>query len=326
MKKIYLLFIGLAFILSSCTSDNSELISNNSERNSSEIVSTSTNNKSLQDLKSELILLNNRTFGDFSNGGKPQTRGFFKKLLNKILNFVVADAGGAIKGLISGNNVWTSAKTASISTLRSAFKSIGEEVLRAPAITNDTINSSVLATSLINPRDIALKDVVPVNIDVKDSDLDSIGYYHNKVIMTLFEKNNDALYWANLPADKIELEVKGALEKEAIFERLSLDTIGINRHEMIDFYDNLSNALNSTDDSVELCDKIHSLNPDMADLLSILSVYIDGLENVQAGEEWTNYTNEMLNIVNNSKVDELMKRNIRSSLIVAFASSKLWKP
>ena len=38
---------------------------------------------------------------------------------------------------------------------------------------------------------------------------------------------------------------------------------------MIDFYDKLSNALNSTDDSVELCDKIHSLNPEMADLLRV---------------------------------------------------------
>lgn len=46
--------------------------------------------------------------------------------------------------------------------------------------------------------------------------------------------------------------------------------------------------------------------------------------NVSEGEDWTRYTEEILDVIQKSKVDNSMKANLRGAIIIALASSKLW--
>lgn len=74
----------------------------------------------------------------------------------------------------------------------------------------------------------------------------------------------------------------------------------------------------------EFANSIKALDPKLSGTITILSEYMKGLENVSEGEDWTRYTEEILDVIQKSKVDNSMKANLRGAIIIALASSKLW--
>lgn len=322
MKKVNYLFVCFCITLfCACQTENSIIdLSENENPNK--------NVENVLKLRGDIMELNKSTFGATMTR-KSIFGGFFKR----VLNVVVADVGGFIKGALNGNNVWSSAGSASTKAAVKTVIDITREIVEAKQTGFDTVfktkkkqqwQEPYNMTDFITDYEESLEDIVPDPVDYADIHMDSIGYYHNKVITELFEENSNIDYWANLSTEEIIEKVDSAFSKEPIYEVVSTEVLASDISTMSSFYDQVSESLDQYESAVELCDDIRDSNPELSDLLMVVSAYIEGLENVNAGEDWNNYTNMVLNLINNSDIELTMKQNLRSAIIVALASSHLW--
>ena len=325
MKKFNYFFTCICVaLLCACQTENNLLDLAESQNQKQEV-------ENILKLRQNILDLNESTFQRTSMTRKSIFGGFFKR----VLNIVVADVGGFIKGALNGNNVWNSAGSASTK----AVVETAVDITKALVDTKQTSFGSALKmnkrrlspdsynmTDFINDSEDALNEVIPDPVDYVETQMDSIGYYHNKIITELFCENNSIDYWSHLSTEDIIEKVDSAFSKEPIYERITTETTSSDIFILESFYDQISEKVNLYESPVELCNDIKNSHPELSDLLMVISAYIEGLENVNAGDDWNDYTNTVLTLISNSDIDLSMKQNLRSAIIVALASSHLWNP
>lgn len=309
MKKIiYILSIGIASVLISCTDVyRNDII--NKERNTTE--------EAYDVLQAEIQSYNSCMQDN-------TTRSFLSRLFKRVLNVFVSDCVGAIKGAFKGDNIWDSAIASSAT---SANKQMCIEMID---FTNTYITrgegKSVADTTILNslnPKEKALDNVVlnssaSSNLTINDS----IGYYHNLVIYSAYEKNNSKKFWETVSDYACILKLNEEIRK-TIPETCSSDTIIDD--ETVNFCSFISEQAVACDNYKELLNVTAEKYQELRNTLKTTSIFFEGMEQVSTDEEWKQYCIDILKIISSSNIPEKDKDALQKGITVGYASSKLWK-
>lgn len=303
MKKIYFVMsLMLSVALFSC---------NNSEdlvepvKQDVKTDDRSDDNKAWEDLRVSVEYLNARTFGECHKGvtrGKVAT--LLGKIWNKIKEVARADADAAVAALENGNSV----DNAVISGIAgSVLNVIGKESkdsvasLRLPACSNYSLTNGTLS------------DAIPLQRP-NPSLLDSIGYFHNHVIIEKYNDNPALFYSQNNCNDSLLYSICSIYATEK----------GVSAAP---FYSSLHNSdvmtaiFNENNGSGLHC--LCYLSGVNSQHLDFIHDFVDDLGDLQVSQVKT-YTISMINEIDNSNLSSSAKNSLKAGVVTAYASLILW--
>lgn len=252
----------------------------------------------------------------------PQTRGFLGRLFKKILNVFVTDCIGAVKGAIQGHNIWQSAQGASLATARNNIDSSITSDMPNTCLKSYTSELDTTVTQTLQPKPVALHNLILTGDSATSNVNDSIGYFHNFIIYSTLEKNNDLNYWKGVSNYACVLE----LNKE-IINTIPTTTYNdtIVSAETLKFCDFIGNKSAECQDYKELISACSTQYPELKDMLDTTSGFFEGMELVTTDEEWEQYCKDVIKLITRSDIPEADKNALKMGVSVGYASSKLWK-
>lgn len=308
MRILLFAFISMLFLLTSCSSR----VEVNDLPDTSEYYQSSIRqNSELLAVNARIDSLNNVTF----NTNVVESRAFFG-FFKKFLAVTVADAVGGLFGSLIGP-VGTAAGAIAASGCAAILptKNIGTISRSSDSPSGD---SGFLPT---NSRDLAMKDLVPPGLEggLVTSE-DSIGYYHNKVLLDLKEYDDSIGLNRDVILEKVSLATSECYNYNVEAIRSSLQSNG-------QVYDKIANG----DFSGDRFDNLHALfdawktqYPEKYCELTILETVFNGISQLDVTENDGTYLSQILDIVDNSILDDISKQNLRNAFIVGNASFQLW--
>ena len=301
MKKI-IFSVCIIFSFYACSSETDSL--NEISLQSSE--KTTKINPEVDCVHNQMLLLNNTMFSDYNE--TRGIRGFFKRFFA----IVLSDAIGGMFGSLLGP-----CGTAAGAILASSHAAV---VPSNDIHIGANHSQTMYNFSPMNSYDVALTNVVPISGQTLVSKDDSIGFYHNLILLDLdkqFAGQTFTLDSVISKTAKYTAEIYNRDYKEIKVE-LSTNT-------------NLYKQITSKEMSVENFDTIHDfidcwqkLYPEKKDELTLLETYFNGLINIKVGENDCEYLSKVLDIISKSNLDSTMKDNLRNAFIVGNASYQLW--
>lgn len=314
MKKtcLFLFSVLISITLISC---NNSVIEPCEINNANDEISLE---KTYADLQGDVLLLN-------SNLSHQETRGFLSRLFKRVFNVFVSDCIGAVKGLVNGDNIWESAQGASLNSAKkqsfiTAVDATNTFILNAPKRIAGKDETPV--TSFLQPKSVALNDLVLVSDPSLATINDSIGYYHNSVIYSTLEGNDNINYWKNVSDEACVLKLN-----EEIINTIPTNIYSGNdvSNETIEFCSFISDESVACNDYKELINVTKSKYPEIEKHLNVISLYFDGMELVTTDEEWEQYCKDLIELISHSGLPECDKESLKAGVTVGYASSKLWK-
>lgn len=252
----------------------------------------------------------------------PQTRGFLGKLFKKILKVFVSDCVGAIKGAVQGNNIWQSAQGASMTTAKTDFNTDPTISADFSITLKDYTENDTTVTQILQPKPSALHNLILTGDSTTSNFNDSIGYYHNTVIYSLFEKNNDLNYWKGVSNYACVLEINKEIINTIPTTTYS-DTIV--SPETLKFCDFISNKSLECQDYKELLNACAVQYPELKNMMETTTGFFEGMEQVTTDEEWEQYCKDVIKLITKSNIPGSDKEALKMGISVGYASSKLWK-
>lgn len=294
MKKVLLIFVAImAIILSSCSNDLTNVttpVTNNQE------VTSNAELESLAKLQNNITILN-----DSIHQKHIETRGilsFFKWL--KCI--VVSDVTGALWGL--------KAKNLKLAVGGAVLCSAGTAVGEALGL----VDSRALRGKNIYMND-NLDNLVFQRPNKELSFQDSIGYFHNKLLLSSFETPNLSL--DELPATTVK-EFNNSISSVKLTDA---DTTKI----FNEFYrfTNIQDQYTGNDFE-SYCNHLSKYYPEIKGEINVVAEFLNGLTEIKEDESQTEYVKKVLNLVETSDLSENLKQVVRNAVIVGNASKKLW--
>jgi len=254
--------------------------------------------------------LNISTFGP-----SVQTRGF-GKWLRKVLGIVVSDAVGGIFGTFVGGPVGCIAGATAASGGVAGFGGTPEIMTRA------TLGNKLV----MNKESVALNNVVLKNntgMACQESALcDSIGYYHNKVLLNM---NNKNLLTPTTDIRTFNREVYintcNVLGCEASLEEAEKVA---NNKEIVSLVENSPENFSNYEDMDVYLNNLKKAYPNLSSKFSVIREFMIGLSNLDIDENDGNYAQKIIDLINNSNLDEDSKKELRNAIIIGNASYQLW--
>lgn len=290
MRK-FLMFLALLLVMLCMSCSNNEFAMSNRTFDTERSVK----NDSLIVLQGKIAQLNyERHFV------KTETRGWFSRLLRR----VVADAVGGLFGNFFGGPAGAVVGAASFSALsaRVSAEERAEDTREVTCMTDENT---------------ALKDVVPCDTLLVVSDLDSLGYYHNKVLLDSY---NDSLAISELPKTLLE-NVKDSFP--------NLGTVSASDSLKIDnAFRTFANVEIDYDGDGSLDSyKNHLVKnyPDYKGEIGVVTEFLKGLDCTETQVQASEYVEDVLKIVDETKLSPDVKQCLRNGIIVGNASQRLWK-
>lgn len=150
---------------------------------------------------------------------------------------------------------------------------------------------------------------------------DSIGYYHNSVIVDLHnsltstDPSLDDLF--AIVSDKTAVLYgvsKGAIKRDLTANRSLFESI---------LNERLFDSTNATDMGAA-ARRWSVLYPEKESQIEVLQSFFEGLSNTDVVNNDGTYFNKVLKIVDTSRLDNINKRKLRNAVIVGNASYQLW--
>lgn len=309
MKKTFILSFALVCMLCSCSSSSDyveEPIANNA------VVDES---NSLSSVQAQIEALNQEMFTTTTSSVQPRKslRSFFRKFFA----VVICDAAGGLVGSLAGP-----AGAAAGAMLSSGLAAVtSPENIQYPMAKVASANTSAFAS--MNSEAIALsKGIVPVDSTSQKASLnDSIGYYHNQLMLKM---GNELVY-----SDSINKQIAdNVITLTASNYSVPLKEVSSYVESNKTFFDNITNkGLCSTDDvqSIEgIIKKWIALYPEYSSQFEVLQSFIEGVSNLDVDVNDGTYLNKVLGIINTSTLSDTMKQSLRNAFIVGNASYQLW--
>lgn len=296
MKKYLVILVTfMLVVLSSCSNDVASVVT----PISSNEVENQLDAESLTALQGKIALLN-----DSIHTQQLETRGI-GKFFRWLKNIVVTDAVGALWGLTTGNVAVAIGGAALCSGATAIGGALGVVDLDTRAnvkkdlVLNTDLNDLVFAK---DEKELALQD--------------SVGYFHNKLLINTFKENNFSI--EELPQATVQ-EFNDNINSAKLS---SSDTAMLNTE-----YKKFQNiqkkyAGNDFDDYTKYLGNCY---PDLKGEISVLAEFMNGLADVESGNSQTEYVKTVLKLVDESKLSDKLKQALRNSLIVGNASKKLWE-
>lgn len=161
-----------------------------------------------------------------------------------------------------------------------------------------------------------LSGLIPLNEKVEDNTLlDSIGYYHNKALLGLNDKNE--LSVSAMPVLLLD-EVKAEVPQKVVFT--DQDSIQLNKTYK-KFVDNERTFKGNNVDEYE--SHLVECNPEQSGEIKVLFEFLRGLSAINIDDD-NAYMQKVLQLIKEANLSETVKQNLRNGIIVGNASSKLW--
>lgn len=104
------------------------------------------------------------------------TRGFRGRLFNRVVKIFVSDCIGAIKGAITGDNIWQSAQGASVTSASKQGFFTSLDVTNTYITRSSNAGDSMKVTQVLQPKSVALENLILVDSSATATINDSIGY------------------------------------------------------------------------------------------------------------------------------------------------------
>lgn len=221
----------------------------------------------------------------------------------KYLCTAIADAGVS---LIPGSSIGTGiAASSMVWTMLKEFKT--KQVTRSASEPVISIrDTSIALTYLESP-------------EWKKYDSDSDGYLHNRVIVNLYEKYGESLF---------ELSTQEftdlAFDELAVVEGKPVEYSQSEKNELCASIDEYVNAFVTSETSDDFFNYLKTKYPDKNGEIEILRAAMDGFTALNVNEDEGDYVKRIMGLVDNSNLTEDSKKNVKSSLAVANASTRLW--
>lgn len=311
MKKTFFL-AGLLLVCSifpSCSSSD-DFIENNEE------VKTSYQNEDevgLEMLRQDIANLNSQKFGE-----RPETRGLFTKL-KKLFCIALSDAVGGIVGSLGGA---TGCIVGAVSASTYVATRHAEDL---------TISSPHFSPST-NPDSVSLVDAIIIPADEGMFSLkDSMGYYHNAVILDLKSKCNmsEIIRTPTMLVNNVCESVLKVTGRPAT-SITAVEMATINTEMDLLMRNNVVDYICRDDVDLNVYSEILSyIYPDKANVINVVKEALCGLERMIMNEdterERYEYIKIVLNYVYSSRgISNVVKRQVADGLLIGNASCMLW--
>lgn len=341
MKQKLLILSVLLFSLFvvSCTNEDSILY--NVENENIENVSNDEkldNNLSFTELRSSIAIYNNNFLGIQNN---IKTRGWLKNLWRNIVYGIVTVAadviGGAAATAASANIGLAIGVGATASGIVGGLLYSGNAVV-VPFYAASTLavpdTTSVLNVFCpVNPDSICLTNVIPNKMliekpvgETTQASPDSIGYLHNKVLYSIFGDSLRCVSFYKLSKKDQAINILHELEKESYYQN-TIHT-DMTNDEMTDKAIEISEMVyklgfeSETED--EFYEKINSSGIVDENVLNVLREIIDGLICLDINTDNGEYYEHLIQMINESDIDNMSKLQLTSGVIIGQASNRLW--
>ncbi len=313
MKKV-LFVLSMLFMLtsfSSCTDKEEFVVEENNE------VTISSEEDAFDELRAKMAEIGS-SFG--CENDEMQTRKGIWSILKAITTTIFADAVGALAGAGAGL----------------PFGAIGSAV---GAVTVGTTLSAIVASSqdrvsfLSRPRKVvpnyqqkksmAMDSLIfadPLNA----TKLDSVGYYHNLLMFTMYESNPTIL-------DSLENYQASMMDTVAYYHDMVCDSMVVAFENSVDSFIVIGNNL-----AQEFCLGYsivdgHPVLPSgttwnaYSNENSIIVDYIEDLSTKDDSFDIQQYTDRILSAVERSSLTDRSKLLVKCGILVCYSSIKLWK-
>lgn len=323
MKKLlFAMGIMLAtVVLSSCNSEESVVLP---EENN--VVQPSDDLTALVAFNERLDSLNIARFES-----NVQTRGWLKRLWDKIVDVFKSDAEGARTAAENGKGVDEIIVSAVVASVCEIFtKEPNGDTTEGGGYISTTTNPQVAvlpsATRMLNVGRTTSTVLTPFpqanivqygsTLQVASSRIDSVGYYHNTIITNMFKKNNSLDFWRGLSKEKLLEYVNEETEKELNLPVGTLQARSASTLKM----------LNEMENKDVYYANLRMRNPKTAQTIDAISNYLYGISNIDNTDDCLEYSNEIVKIIDESDMSVDDKKILYVGVSVAFSSSMLWNP
>lgn len=315
MKKVLFMMISLlAISFYSCSNDNVMENNDGTELTGSTMRQVEENLKCMK-LQSSVHDYNIQMFGEELT---PQTRGwkdFFKKF-KKIFVTVAADAvGGAVGGIAVG--VVSSAAVGAL--VYSGAVDAEITPMRVSGLGGDSI-------PIFNGDGLGFGNLVPEGGYLVAEGLDSLGFYHNKVLKRIFtQRINVKDFVVKSDEEKAEIVISEMVKEPYIVEYYGNDINDlVKASEGIRLSDVIMNAAEASETEEEFFDKLTASGCVDDNVMMVLREILSGLAKIDPEADDGTYYQAVLDIVNKSDVSDDVKRNVQAGTIIGQASNRLW--
>lgn len=265
-----------------------------------------------------------------AGGASTETRGIFSKIWKSIKNVFKADGRGFIEettnkkstAVLETRSFWSNLFLSRVgnAVVQSVKQVVVEITGGGEEATNGTPQaqkvSAVYTVSPVNPSEIALDSTI-IFCRENDADMqqaggveqmDSAGYYHNAVILDLFNE---------LPSISVIEDMSDEELLQAVNE--SVERI-FNLEEGILQNDSVHNAIILSNMNLGTYDEDED-----EEIISVIETYLESMYEAEGLEcDWTEYSKGVMSIIDDSELDEDTKERLRAAFTVTFASAKLW--
>lgn len=300
MKKLIFFFVmALTMLCASCYSEDSVGVPTTS---ATEIA---VKTDSLASLQAKIAELNGQM-----QVQSPTTRGWLKRFLHRAL----ADAVGALFGNLYGGLAGAVVGAASFSALACAVEVVNNEPNNA-----NKSEESVKLDDKIAHCDLD-EDLVPTDENCDESPIDSIGLYHNKVLIDVAVDEENEMSVSEYPNALLNA-VRNNYPN--LGEISSCDSVRIvtASSEFLEF----EKEYKGGKDIDSYAEYIESKYPSKKGEIEILKEFFNGLPYAEASDMTSEYMNKVLKMIDDASLSADVKQNLRNGVIVGNASNRLWK-
>lgn len=291
----------------------------------------------------ELEITNERIRNAGEHEFGSSTRGFWSNLWHGIVRVAKADGKGALGALnnhsqttVTRSGIGDALITVAVGAVVDGVISSIQAIFTPQNNQNATVATlpqkiqtlkslsdsiGVHKTEAINDSSFAMSGLILGNhANVPSVTMDSIGYYHNAVIVNMVQKN-PALFDGSLSKDSLAHYVLTSTVNVMHLDKSYLEDKNLKAEisNAIELYQNINDSTLTTkifDDN----------NPEIKNVESLMESYFSSFKSIDDLKKHDNYTNEVFNIVESSKLDDITKEYFKIALSVTFASTKLWNP
>lgn len=311
MRKFVVILLTLSAIaFASCSSDDNYV--------GTEMTSgTELTDSAMQQVKrnAELMALQNSVHdfnvATFTGQQSPNTRSIWSKIKNifKVVATVAADAIGGVLGGVAGG----------VTASGIAGGAMLFNVTKIAIVPMDDATAVTRGSSGINP----FLNIVPTGPVLKG---DSIGYYHNKVMCKLFSDSIQvAEFNKKSDSEKATVIMTAMAAEPYLREHYGSDLTNTAKSAVgINVANTMMQIAEEVETEEEFFDRLEASGLCDANLMGVLREILEGLNSIDVETDDGSYYEAVLEIINNSELDEVTKQCMEDGVVIGQASNRLW--
>lgn len=334
MKKTFFILMSIVMMIafSSCSNDDSIVVGSDSVNSvqSDSVINYANQQVAFSELQNNIKQYNNEVFGVQNDY---MTRGFFKKIWTSLkktfITIIGADAVGAGLGVVNtlGSPIIVTVGAGLIcgiaSSVGTALLAISNnEPCKTPILQSD----QVLVDNIFNPDSVVFRHVVPEATSPFVSKMDSVGFYHNKIIDNLFTNEMSLESFSALDDDNKAEILLSSMKKEPYLVKYYGNKLNDKDYieagfKVSETMVKIGNEAETEEDFFERLSKAGLTDPN---IIGVLKDVLTGLNNLDSASDDGTYYQKMLDIILASNISDEAKEQLCNAVIIANASNHLW--